>query len=269
MQEWLAYCVLGSMAGVLAGLLGIGGGVIIVPALGFLFSRLGFAPDIIQRMAVGTSLACIVFTSISSMRAHHGHGGVNWPTVRRLSGVIVAGTLAGSWLAASMSTLKLRWVFVVFLFFVASQMLVRVKEHAGQGTVRRAGKSGVVLAGGLIGCLSSMVGIGGGSMLVPLLLWDGLPMRMAIGTSAALGFMIAASGSVGSAASGHAAAGLPGHSLGFVYLPALAGIAVFSMIAAPVGARLAQRLPVPVLKRFFAILLVVLALKLLAGLITP
>lgn len=268
MLEWVAYCVLGSVAGVLAGLLGIGGGVIIVPALGMLFVGLGFAPDAVQRLAVGTSLACIVFTSISSMRAHHGHGGVNWPTVRKLSGVIVAGTLAGAWLAARMSTLALRWVFVVFLFSVAVQMLVKVREHA-RGADRQDASGRAVLAGGLIGFLSSMVGIGGGSMLVPLLLWDGLPMRTAIGTSAALGFMIAVSGSVGSVVSGHAVAGLPSHSIGYVYLPALAGIAVFSMMTAPLGARLAQHLPVLVLKRIFAILLMVLAVKLLAGLLAP
>lgn len=267
MQEWLAYCLLGSVAGVLAGLLGIGGGVIVVPVLGLLFTHLGFVPDVVQRLAVGTSLACIVFTSISSMRAHHGHGGVNWPIVRRLSWVIVVGTLSGAWFAARMSTLALRWVFVVFLFFVAFQMLVNVREHTERGMDRREGRGRVVVAGGFIGCLSSMVGIGGGSMLVPLLLWDGLPMRMAIGTSAALGFVIAVSGSVGSAVNGLAAAGLPAHSLGFVYVPALAGVAACSMVTAPVGARLAQRLPVPVLRRSFAVLLIVLAVKLLAGLL--
>jgi uncharacterized membrane protein YfcA len=243
MQEWLEYCLLGTFAGVLAGVLGIGGGVIVVPVLGMLFARLGFLPDVVQHLAVGTSLACIVFTSLSSMRAHHGHGGVNWPTVRQLSLVIVAGTLSGAWLAARMSTLTLRWVFVVFLFF------------------------GIAVAAGLIGCLSSMVGIGGGSMLVPLLLWNGAPMRTAIGTSAALGFLIALSGTVGSVVNGVSMATLPDYSLGFVYLPALAGIAVFSMMTAPMGAWLAQRLPVPLLRRSFAVLLIVMAVKLLADLL--
>jgi uncharacterized membrane protein YfcA len=264
MQEWLEYCLLGTFAGVLAGVLGIGGGVIVVPVLGMLFARLGFLPDVVQHLAVGTSLACIVFTSLSSMRAHHGHGGVNWPTVRQLSLVIVAGTLSGAWLAARMSTLTLRWVFVVFLFFVAFQMLVKVRELGGQA---QGGRSGIAVAAGLIGCLSSRGGIGGGSMLVPLLLWNGAPMRTAIGTSAALGFLIALSGTVGSVVNGVSMATLPDYSLGFVYLPALAGIAVFSMMTAPMGAWLAQRLPVPLLRRSFAVLLIVMAVKLLADLL--
>jgi uncharacterized membrane protein YfcA len=249
---------------VLAGLLGIGGGVIIVLALGVLFARQQLDPGLVQRLAVGTSLACIVFTSISSMRAHHDRDFVEWGIVRRITPAILIGTLSGAWVAASVSARVLQWTFVVFLFAVAAQMFMTPREHTEEPKVGRIWLS---MAGGLIGGLSSLVGVGGGSMIVPLLTWFRVGMRVAIGTSAAIGFFISLSASAGSIITGLRTPGLPPLALGYVYLPAVIGIAAFSVLTAPLGARLAHRLPVSMLRRAFGLLLLVMACKLLVNLL--
>ena len=264
MIMWLMYCALGAVTGVLAGLLGIGGGVIIVPALGVLFAHQQFAPDQIQHMVVGTSLASILFTSISSMKAHHERENVDWSIVRRMAPAIVIGTLSGAWLASQVSTRFLQWLFVIFLYTLAAQMLM--KESVRPAHTRSKHTVAMTLVGGLIGGLASMVGIGGGSMVVPFLSWCNVAMRTAIGTSSAIGLFIALAGTVGSIIFAKSDAALPGLSLGYVHLPALVGIAVFSMLTAPLGAKLAHRLPVPILKKGFALLLFVIGTKLLLNL---
>jgi uncharacterized membrane protein YfcA len=261
---WFTYSILGAFAGILAGLLGVGGGIVIVPMLTFTFVAQQFPHQHLLHLALGTSLATIVFTSIASFRAHHRKGAVNWQVVRLISPGIVVGTLAGSWVAASLSTNFLKIFFVGFTFFVALQMLldIRPKPH-------RQLPGGMVLfgSGSFIGAISSLVGIGGGSMSVPLLVWCNVPMHGAIGTSAAIGFPIAISGAVGYILNGLSAKGLPAGSFGFVYLPALIGVAGMSFLTAPLGARLAHRLPVSRLKKLFACLLIATGLKLLSGLI--
>ena len=264
MAVWIGYCFLGFVVGVLAGMLGVGGGVIIVPALYLLFASQQIPHDVIPHMAVGTSLACIVFTSLSSMRAHHGRNSVDWTIVWRITPAIVTGTLIGSWVAILLPVRFLQWVFVVFLFSLTVQMFRTPRERAPGA---RLGPLGLSVAGGLIGSLSSMVGIGGGSMIVPLLTWCNVAMRMAIGTSAAIGFFIAVSGSAGSIITGLRVSGLPPHTLGYVHVPALAGIAMMSVLTAPLGARLAYRLPVPLLRRGFAILLFIIGCRLILDLI--
>ena len=261
MTIWLMYCLLGGVSGLLAGLLGVGGGVIIVPALGVLFALQQFPPDQVQHLVVGTSLASIMFTSLSSMKAHHERECVDWSIVRRMAPAIVIGTLSGAWLASQVSTRFLQWLFVAFLFSLAAQMLM--KESVQPAHKQSKHTLAMTLVGGLIGGLSSMVGIGGGSMVVPFLSWCNVAMRTAIGTSSAIGVFIALSGTVGSVVFANSDAALPKFSLGYVYLPALVGIAVCSMLTAPVGAKLAHRLPVPVLKRGFALLLLVIGTKLL------
>jgi len=260
----LAYLALGAFAGVLAGLLGVGGGLVIVPALTFLFSAQGLPAPYIAHLALGTSLATIIFTSVSSLRAHHGRGAVDWQVVRRISAGIVAGTLGGSWVAAQLSTRSLKVFFVVFLYYVALQMLLNIRPKPSR---QLPGTGGMLGVGGVIGGVSSLVGIGGGSLSVPFMAWCNIPMHTAIGTSAAIGFPIALAGAVGYVANGLAVAPLPPWSLGFVYLPALAGIALASVITAPFGARLAHSLPVAGLKKTFAFLLMVMGTKLLAGLL--
>jgi uncharacterized membrane protein YfcA len=253
-----AYGGLGLVVGFVAGLLGVGGGLIIVPVLIFLLHAQGRAVGMEPQMALGTSLASILFTSLSSVRAHHRHGAVVWPLVRRIAPGIVLGTLAGAVLAAQMSAWVLKVFFVVFLFYAGIQMWLDFKPAPQR---ELPGRAGTTLAGGVIGAVSSWVGIGGGTLSVPFMLWHNIPLHRAIGTAAAIGFPIAAAGAAGYMLGGWGVAGRPAGSLGFVYLPALAGIVLGSVLTAPLGARTAHRLPVRPLKRIFALLLLLLALR--------
>ncbi len=264
MIYWLSYLVLGACAGCLAGLLGVGGGIIIVPVLTFLFAAQKLPAPFILHMALGTSLASIMFTSVSSLRAHHDRGAVDWRVFRRITPGILAGTLFGSWVAAQLSTTFLKGFFVCFLYYVALQMLLNVRPAPSR---QLPGTVGMVGAGSVIGGISSLVGIGGGSMSVPFLVWCNVALHNAIGTSAAIGFPIALAGAIGYVVNGLAAAPLPPMSLGFVYLPALAGVSIASILTAPLGARLAHSLPVHRLKKVFAVLLLAMGTKMLAGLL--
>jgi len=260
MTIWLTYCGAGIIAGILAGLLGVGGGIIIVPMLTLTFTLQHFAEPVVHHLALGTSLGTIIFTSFASFRAHHQHGAVNWQVVRQISPGILVGTLAGSYLAASLSTTVLRCFFIAFTYYVALQMLINIRPKS---TRQLPGLAGLSLTGTGIGAISSLVGIGGGSMSVPFLVWCNLGMHNAIGTSAAIGFPIALFGAIGFIANGLAATNLPQGSLGYLYLPALIGISLTSFIVAPVGARLAHRLPVAHLKKIFACLLIVIGSRML------
>ena len=253
-----AYVGLGLVVGFVAGLLGVGGGLIIVPVLIVLLHANGLAAGMEPQLALGTSLASILFTSLSSVRAHHHHGAVEWPLVRRIAPGILLGTLAGAVLAAQMSAWVLKVFFIAFLFYAAFQMWLDFKPAPHRGL---PGRTGTTLAGTVIGGVSSWVGIGGGTLSVPFMLWHNVPLHRAIATSAAIGFPIAIAGATGYVVGGWGASGLPGGSLGFVYLPALAGIVAGSVLTAPLGARTAHRLPVRPLKRIFALLLLALALR--------
>jgi uncharacterized membrane protein YfcA len=253
-----AYGGLGLVVGFIAGLLGVGGGLIIVPVLIFLLHAQGLAPGMEPQLAIGTSLTSILFTSLSSVRAHHRLGAVEWPLVWRIAPGIVLGTLAGAVLAAQMSAFVLKVFFVAFLFYAAAQMWLDFRPAPHRGL---PGRAGMVLAGGVIGAVSSWVGIGGGTLSVPFMLWHNVPLHRAIATSAAIGFPIAIAGAAGYVLGGWGASGRPDGSLGFIYLPALAGIVVGSVLTAPLGARTSHRLPVRPLKRVFALLLMVLALR--------
>lgn len=258
MEWWLAYLALGAFVGFIAGLLGIGGGATIVPVLALLFAAQGFDPAYIQHLALGTSLASIAFTAISSLRAHHVHGAVDWAVLWRITPGIVAGTLAGAWLAKLMSTRWLTLFFVVFIAYIATQILlnIRTKPHR-----TFPGAAGMTFAGALIGGTSALVGIGGGAMSTSFMLWCNMKMHQAIGTSAAIGFPIAIAGGVGYFLTGLGVPGLPQGSVGFLYLPALAGIVVASVLTAPLGARATHKLPVSTLRKIFAFFLYTLALR--------
>jgi uncharacterized membrane protein YfcA len=260
---WLVFAAVGALSGLLAGLLGVGGGLVIVPAVAFYLEAAGIAGDNVLHLALGTSLAVIVFTSISSLRAHHRRGAVDWSIVGMISGGIVAGTYFGSWVAAQLSTRFLAVFFVVFLYLVALQMLLEARPKPSRTVPGWAGTSA---AGLLIGGLSALVGIGGGSMSVPFMSWCNVPIHRAIGTSAAIGLPIALSGAAGYLVNGWGAPGLPPHSLGFIYLPALIGVAAVSVLFAPLGARLAHRLPTGPLKKTFAAFLILVGTKMLWGL---
>lgn len=265
MEPYLAlYLGLGLVSGFVAGLLGVGGGLIMVPVLSWAFLRQGFAPEYNIHLALATSLAVIVPTAISSLRAHHAHGAVDWDTVRRITPGILLGTLGGSLLALWLPDSGLKIFFTLFLFYAATQMLLGFRPPS---TRRLPGWTGMTAAGGVIGLVSSWVGIGGGTLTVPFLIWHNKGLRQAIGTSAAVGLPIAVAGSLGYAVSGSLASGLPRFSLGFIHLPALAGIALGAWLTAPFGARAAHRWPVPLLKRIFAGLLYLLGVRMTYGLL--
>jgi len=254
------YLVAGSVAGFLAGLLGVGGGVVIVPILMFIFTAQNFPVDHMIHIAIGTSLASIMFTSVSSLRAHHMHGAVNWSIVKRITPGILAGTLAGTFLASRLPAALLKGLFTVFVFYVATQLLLNLKPKP---TRELPGTAGILTAGTIIGVVSSFVGIGGGALSIPFMTWSNIKMHNAIGTSAAIGFPIAVAGTVGYVVNGLPVPNLPHWSLGFVHLPSLAGLVVASMLLAPVGARAAHKLPVATLKKIFAAFLYVIGAKLL------
>ena len=255
-----AYLVTGGVAGFFAGLLGVGGGVVVVPMLAILFAEQGFPAREVLHLALGTSMATILFTALSSLRAHHAHQAVLWPVMRRLTPGILLGTLLGAQLAAFVSSRALSILFVAFMLFVAVQMIANRRPQPGRSL---PGWPGLSLAGGVIGAFSSLVAIGGGALTVPFLIWCNVRPQQAIGTSAAVGLPIAIGGSLGYVWNGWGHAGLPAGSLGFVYLPALGIILIASVLAAPFGARLAHRLPVRVLRRIFAGLLLLLSAKML------
>lgn len=254
------YCLAGTAAGLIAGLFGIGGGIAIIPMLVYVFSLADIPYELTMHLALATSMASIVFTSISSFWAHHRRGAVNWDVVKRITPGIVAGTFIGSFLVAALSTFYLKVFFVFFLFFVASQIMFMNFERKGSVF---PGIIGMYLVGSLIGLLSSFVGIGGGTMSVPFMLRCNSPLHKAIGTSAAIGLPIALSGALGYIINGWGAENLPQYSLGFVYLPALLGIAGMSVLTAPLGVSLAHYLPVDRLKKLFALLLYFVAARML------
>ena len=263
MVALITYLVLGAFAGLVAGLLGVGGGLIIVPVLVFIFTGQGMADHLIVHMAVGTSLATIVFTSISSVRAHHQHGAVLWPVFWQLTPGIVVGAWLGAAFADVLASDQLRRFFGVFELLVAIQMTFNVKPQPHRQLPKRAGMFG---AGGVIGAISAIVGIGGGTMTVPFLTWCNVKIQRAIGTSAAVGLPIAVAGTVGYVASGWRAPDMPAYTVGYVYLPAAVLVSVASYLTAPLGARLTHSLPVPVLKRVFAFLILALCVKMLYSL---
>lgn len=252
---------MGGLAGVMAGLLGIGGGALIVPVLAIVFEGQGVNPEIIMQLALGTSLATIVFTAVSSVMAHHRRGAVDWAIFRSIAPGIVAGALIGSAIAEALANRTLRILFVIFMFGVAAQMArgtMAVSPHA-----HLPGRVGTGLVGLIIGIASALFGIGGGSMSVPFMTWCGVQAKRAVATSAAIGLPISIGGALGYIATGWSVAGRPPWSVGYVVLPAFASIVVASALAAPLGARLAHRLSDVVLRRIFALFVTLLALDML------
>jgi len=258
--EASVYLLLGSVAGLLAGLLGVGGGLIIVPVLATLFISQGIDSQITMHLALGTSLASILITSVSSVLSHHKKHAVVWHQVFKLSFGIMLGAWCGGVMASHLNSTLLKPLFAIFELLVAVYMLYGSKPKAHYTAPSLLNFN---LSGSVIGFISSIVGIGGGTMSVPWLMWHGNSIHKAIATSAAIGFPIALSGSVSYLYSGWQYVNLPEHSLGFIYLPALLGIVITSIIFAPFGAALAHRLDVQKLKRVFAYLLIVLAIYLL------
>jgi uncharacterized protein len=251
-----ALLALGAAVGFAAGLLGIGGGMLLVPFMTMLLSARGFATEHLIHIAIATSLATIMFTSLSSVRAHHKRGAVHWPVVKLLVPGILVGSWVGPWIAAQMNASGLALFFAVFVAFSATQMLLDRKPAPTRELPRAPGMFG---AGGVIGLLSGVVGAGGGFISVPFMTWCNVKIHNAVATSAALGFPIALAGTLSYIYNGLGNPDLPAGSLGFIYLPALAVIAIGSVATAPLGARAAHSMPVKTLKKVFALVLYALA----------
>ena len=260
MTEIILYLLTGAAAGLSAGLLGIGGGLIIVPMLYLIFSQQAVPQEHVMHMALATSLATIIVTSIASARAHHRRGAVLWPIVFRLSPAIIVGAWLGAVIASALASDILRPAFGVFELLVAIHLLINYRPVTHTTSISTT--SGIV-GGTVIGSISSIVGIGGGTLTVPFLLWHNINIKNAVASSAACGFPIALAGTATYVASGWSVADLPAYSLGYVNLPAFAMIIVTSIITAPVGAGLAHRLPEKTLRIVFALFLLALGTKML------
>jgi uncharacterized membrane protein YfcA len=276
MEALLIFAVTGAAAGVLAGLFGVGGGLIMVPALAFLLPHQGVGPDIVMQVAIGTSLAVIGLTSISSTIAHHRRGGVLWEAFTLLAPGLALGAVLGAVTAHALPGLVLQRIVGIGAILVAIQMFLELQPAEKRvrsfipGSPDPASSPGKIdltlfFGGAVIGALSSLIGIGGGSLTVPFLSWRGVEMRKAVGTAAACGVPISWAGAMGMAGAGWDAEGLPDFALGYISVTAFAGLAAASVLTAPLGARLAHRLPPRVLKRAFAGLLVVVGATLLLG----
>jgi len=252
----IVFVALGAIVGFLAGLLGLGGGMTMVPLLTFVFTRQGFPAEHIVHMAIATATATIVFTSIASMREHHRHGAVLWPVVVGLAPGIIAGSLVGPQIVGGMSTPLLSAFFAAFVAFGATNILL---DRKPKPTRELPGKGGLFAVGSGIGLISSMVGAGGAFLSVPFMTACNVNIRNAVATSAALGLPIAVAGTIGFVIAGLGQTELPANSIGYVYLPALLAIVAASVVSAPIGARAAHRWPVTALRRAFAFVLYALA----------
>ncbi|WP_455222541.1 sulfite exporter TauE/SafE family protein [Kaarinaea lacus] len=254
------YLLVGALAGVCAGLFGVGGGLIVVPALAYVFNYLNITSASIMQLAVGTSLAVIIVTSISSVLAHNKHGAVQWVLFLKMAPFIVVGSLLGAYFASRLPSDSLKLIFGAVEMLIASQMYFEFRPEPSRVLPGLAGL-GTVSSG--IGFISAVVGIGGGTMMVPFLTWCNVNIHKAVATSAACGMPIAIAGSLGFILLVPHAADLPERSIGFVYWPALVGIAFASMLVAPAGARLAHRLSTHKLRRIFALFLFFIGLTML------
>jgi len=257
----LLYAGTGVLAGFLAGLFGVGGGLIIVPALAYCFYLQGIDSVISMHLAIGTSLATIILTSLSSMKAHHAHAAVQWLVVKRMSVGILLGGIIGALIADALKSEVLKSIFAIFEILVAIKLLTRAQVKSIKRNL--PGLAGSTIAGVSISAVSAVVGIGGGTLSVPFLRWAGLSIQQAIATSAALGLPIAISGSLAFMWTGANRVNLPEYSIGFVYLPAFSGVGLLSVWLAPLGARCAHRLPANVLQNIFALGLLIVAILLL------
>ncbi len=261
MEWWLVYLALGGIVGYFAGLLGIGGGLVLVPVLAMLFTAQDFPPERILHLALGTTMATIIFTSFASLRTHHSIGAVNWAVVKAITPGIIIGTLGGATLAGTLTSQLLSIIFIVFIFYAATQMLLKLSPKPNR---QLPGRIGMVAAGGLIGTLSSLVAIGGGLLSIPFLTLCNVKLHHAIGTAAAIGFPIAVAGTMGYVINGMMQSqSLPEYSLGYIYLPALGWLILASMITAPLGARTTHTTQTATLKKIFVVLLYCLGFKML------
>ena len=260
MEWWLGYLATGAITGFFAGLLGIGGGAIIVPLLVMLFEAQGLPKGQILHLAVGTAMATILFTSVASSRAHAKRGAIRWDLAWKMTPGILAGGVIGSWITGLVSGAVFGALFAGVIVLAGTSMLLDLKPKPSR---QPPGMVGMSAAGFAISALSAFAAVGGAFLTVPFMLWCNVPLLTAIGTAAAIGFPIAASGTLGFVVSGLGETALPPYSLGYVFLPALGGVIAASMLVAPLGAATAHRLPAKWMKRISALLLYAIATKML------
>ncbi|MCH1925403.1 sulfite exporter TauE/SafE family protein [Shewanella sp. C32] len=255
--------VLGAVVGFSAGLLGIGGGLIAVPALLYILPWAGVPPQSIPHVAIATSLAAIILTSFASARAHHQRGNIDWGLFLPMLPGTVVGALCSGFIAELIAGEDLKKGFAVFVILMSINMAYPYKPSAKQRSLPPFPV--LFVASAVIAVLSALMGIGGGTLMVPFLCLCGLEMKKAVGFSSANGVLIALWGSLGYVIAGWNVQGMPTGSFGYIYLPALAGIIATSMLVAPLGAKAASTWPTAVLKKIFAALLLVVGLKLIIG----
>lgn len=249
--------VLGSGIGLAAGLLGVGGGMILVPFLTLLLPGFGVPTHLVVHAAIATSMGTILFTSLSSMRAHQKRGAIRWDIVRVIvPGILVGGLFSGGAVFAAISSLMLATVFSVFVLYTAYSMFWGKPPQVGRTMPGPVGTAGM---GVVIGFVSGLLGAGGGFLSIPFMVRGNIDMRKAVATSAALGFFIAIANSVGYVYSGFEQVQQEPGMLGYIYWPALVFVSITSILTAPLGASLAHRLPQKVLKRIFGMLLLCIA----------
>lgn len=263
-DTWLivSLLLLGCFVGFVAGLLGVGGGGIMVPVLTSLFLYHGTPVENVVHLALGTSMASIIITSISSVRAHHAKNGVLWNIVKIMAPGMLVGSFAITFVVSHLNSSYLAIFFSVFMAYVSLQMFLNIMPKPER---KLPGKPVLFLAGSGIGGISALVSIGGGSLTVPFLTWHNVKLTNAIGTSAALGLPISVAGTMGYIISGWGHTSADGLTFGYIYLPAVFLISSISFFMAPFGARLAHKLPVPRLKKIFAVLLIALSIKMLVS----
>jgi uncharacterized membrane protein YfcA len=252
----LELVLLGLCTGFLAGLLGLGGGMMMVPFMTLMLTARGFPESHTVKIAVATSLATICFTSLSSVRAHHQRGAVLWPVARVLAPGILVGSFLGSQVAAALPSRILGLLFAAFVAFSATQMLLNRKPKPSRTLPGRVGMFGV---GNLIGALSAVVGAGGAFISVPFMSWCNVPIHKAVATSSALGFPIAAAGTLGYLIAGRSLPDMPPGTIGYLFWPGLLVLSLASVLVAPLGARVAHSMDIAPLKRAFAVVLYCLA----------
>lgn len=257
--ELCIYLITGAFVGLAAGLLGIGGGLIIVPVLATAFTYFIESNQIVH-IAIATSLASIFVTSLSSAYAHHKQRAIRWDVFKMLVLGVLAGAFFGGWVSQYLESNTLSKLFGVLEFLIAINMLLALKPNPSR---KLPGFVGNTAAGAVIGSLSSVIGIGGGTLTTPYQVWNNISMHQAIATSAAVSLPVALAGSIGYILAGLQATDLPAYTTGFIYWPGFFGIILTSIFTAPLGAKLAHTLPVKTLKQVFGVFLMILAVKML------
>lgn len=256
----VSYLGLGAVVGFTAGLLGVGGGGLMVPVLTGLFISQGFEHEHVVHIALASSMAAIIFTSISSVWSQHKRQAVLWPVVFKITPGILFGTFVSAYFVSFISTQALAIIFAVFMAFISLQMILNKKSKPSRQLPNAVG---MTVVGSIIGSLSALIAIGGGSLSVPFLTWCNVAMKKAIATSSGIGFFIAVSAVAGYFVGGSQQQGLPELSTGYIYWPAVALVSMVSMVTAPFGVKMSHSLPVPIIKKIFAVLLMALSIKML------